>query len=320
MTTFNVALQTGWGFADFLEIDLCGLLRITGWSKRETIPSSLAPKLYLGADPVSLLQIYRTTRIDIRSESKNVAQLGVVIEYLLSDDQYARQFSQVSVVISEKVKLNFRSELSFVKPHYQNLLNSQEVLHREHIYGFGPPNPGISSEVIPLSRLLSGRVLDFGCGSGAFIMHLRSEGVEAHGLELNNELMRNSLHPSIRSYVSLYEGNFPSPYPDNSFDCVYSSEVLEHIPNVEQAVAEMVRLTTDRLVLTTPDMSAIPIGFRASLIPWHLLEGTHVNFFTQTSLKQLLAPYFSRIEFGRISPGKINDSTYYVSLVAFCSI
>ena len=249
-----------------------------------------------------------------------MAQLGVVIEYLVSDDQYTRQISEVSVVLSDKVKLNFQSELQFVKPHYHNLLNAQEVLHREHIYGFGPPNPGISSEVLPLSRLLSGRVLDFGCGSGAFVMYLRSEGIDAQGLELNNDLMRNSLHPSIRSYVSLYDGNFPSPYPDKSFDCVYSSEVLEHIPGVEQAVAEMARLTSGRLVLTTPDISAIPVGFRASLIPWHLLEGTHVNFFTQTSLRKLLEPYFSQIEFGRISPGRINDSPYYVSLVAFCSI
>jgi hypothetical protein len=67
-------------------------------------------------------------------------------------------------------------------------------------------------------------------------------------------------------------------------------------------------------------MTAIPVGFRHKLIPWHLLEATHVNFFTQKSLGSLLRRYFRRVEFGRISLTAVNDSPYYVSLVAFCEI
>jgi 2-polyprenyl-3-methyl-5-hydroxy-6-metoxy-1,4-benzoquinol methylase len=320
VTTFKIAQHVPWGFVDVLEVDPCGLLRVTGWSKREIVEGIAAPELSLNGSRVNLLQIYRTTRSDIRSESHNVAQLGLVIEYLLSDAQYAQAFSQVSIVFSERLKLTFQADLRFIKPHYSTLLNMAEVLHREHIYGSGPPNIAFSPEVLPLTRLLRGRVLDFGCGSGAMVLHLRSHGIDARGIELDSDLIRDSLHPPIRPYISLYDGAFPTPYSDKSFDSVYSSEVLEHIPNPEEAVAEMARLTSDRLVLTTPDISAIPIGFRSSLVPWHLLEGTHVNFFTQTSLRKLLEPYFSRIEFGRISPGRINDSTYYVSLVAFCSI
>ena len=320
MTTFKIAHQAPWGFADLLEVDPCGLLRITGWSKVETVASFLTPELFLDSSRVGLLQIYRTTRPDIPSESGNVAQLGVVIEYLLTENQYAEAFSEVSVVFSEKLRFAFRSDFRFVQPHYAALLNSQDVLHREHIYGFGPPNLAFSPEVLPLTRLLRGRVLDFGCGSGAMVLYLRSKGLDARGLEMDTDMIRGSIHAPIHSYISLYDGKFPSPYPDKSFDCVYSSEVLEHIPNAEAAVVEMARLTNSRLVLTTPDISAIPIGFRASLVPWHLLESTHVNFFTQASLRRLLEPYFSRIEFGRISPGRINDSTYYVGLVAFCSV
>ena len=320
MTTFKIAQHVPWGFADVLEVDPCGLLRVTGWSKRETVEEIPPPELFLDTSRVDPLQVYRTTRSDIPFESRDVAQSGVVFEYLLSDAQYAEAFSQVSIVLSEQIKLTFQGDLRFVKPHYSSLLNMQEVLHREHIYGSGPPNIAFSPEVLPLTRFLRGRVLDFGCGSGAMVLHLRSHGIDARGIELDSDLIRDSLHAPIRPYISLYDGAFPTPYPEKSFDSVYSSEVLEHIPNPEQAVAEMARLTSGRLVLTTPDISAIPIGFRSSLVPWHLLEGTHVNFFTQTSLRKLLAPYFSTIEFGRISPGRINESTYYVSLVAFCTI
>jgi SAM-dependent methyltransferase len=213
----------------------------------------------------------------------------------------------------------FRENLDFVQPHYGSLLTVQDVLHREHIYGSGPPNPGVGAEVLPLLDLLKGRILDFGCGSGAAVAHLRAQGFDARGLELNTDVIKNALHPSVLPYISLYGGLFPSPFTSKSFDCVYSSEVLEHIPNPEGALAEMARLTKNRLVLTTPDISVIPLGFRSSSVPWHLLEGSHVNFFTQASLKRLLERHFSRIEFGRISPNHLNGSSYYVSLVAVCS-
>jgi 2-polyprenyl-3-methyl-5-hydroxy-6-metoxy-1,4-benzoquinol methylase len=319
VTTFKIAQEVTWGFVDLLEVDPCGVLRIIGWSRRESTAGFPVPDLSLDTTRVDLLQVYRTTRLDVPA-SGNAAQAGVVFEYLTSEEQYARAFSKVSISFSADLRFTCSGEFRFLKPHYERLLTSPEVLHREHIYGFGPPNPGISPEVLPLTRLLGGKVLDFGCGSGALVSHLRSQGLDARGLELSSDLIKNSLHPLVRSYISLYDGTFPSPFADKSFDCVYSSEVLEHIPNFDQAIAEMARLTTDQLVLTTPDISAIPIGFRAALVPWHLLEGTHVNFFTQTSLQNSLEPYFSRIEFGRISPGRINDSTYYVSLVAVCNI
>ena len=321
MTTFSIARAVPWGYADFLEIDPCGLIRITGWSLKEVIADLPAPRISLDDTPVNLLQVYRTTRPDIpATEAGAIAQPGLTFEYLIEPPQYTSTFQKVSVRFSATERLTFQADVQFVEPHYKALLNTPDVLHREHIYGFGPPNPAFSPEILPLTRLLHGRVLDFGCGSGVLALHLRSQGLDAHGLELDNDLIRNSLQDTIRPYIQFYDGRFPSPYPDKSFDCVYSSEVLEHIPGPEEAVAEMARLTRDRLVLTTPDMSAIPIGFLPKLIPWHLLEATHVNFFTQTSLHRLLRRHFRHIEFGRISRGQINGSTYYVSLVAVCSI
>jgi hypothetical protein len=93
---------------------------------------------------------------------------------------------------------------------------------------------------------------------------------------------------------------------------------LEHIPDYQSAIKDIARLSTGKVILTVPDASAIPVGFHHGAVPWHLLEGTHVNFFTQESLKRALQPHFSQIEFGRIGLARFDDSTYYVSLVAAC--
>jgi hypothetical protein len=52
------------------------------------------------------------------------------------------------------------------------------------------------------------------------------------------------------------------------------------------------------------------------VVPWHLLEATHVNFFTQRSLQALLAPLGSRVEFARIGRIDCDRLSYYTSLVA----
>jgi hypothetical protein len=51
-------------------------------------------------------------------------------------------------------------------------------------------------------------------------------------------------------------------------------------------------------------------------VPWHLLEATHLNFFTQSSLEMLLAPIASRIEMARFGHVKCDRLSYYTNLAA----
>ena len=45
------------------------------------------------------------------------------------------------------------------------------------------------------------------------------------------------------------------PFPDNSFDIVLCSETLEHVTNYRQAIAELLRITKDVLIITVPHES-----------------------------------------------------------------
>jgi hypothetical protein len=57
---------------------------------------------------------------------------------------------------------------------------------------------------------------------------------------------------------------------------------------------------------------------RHNVVPWHLLESTHLNFFTETSLRSALAPHFSKVEIGRMGEIETNGSRYFISLLAVC--
>jgi len=196
------------------------------------------------------------------------------------------------------------------------LRNERRVLHRQDIYSSGPPIPEASIAVLELTRHLPGPVLDFGCGAGALVRALRSEGVDAYGLELDDERIRYHLLDDTRPWVTLYDGRLPTPFRDGQFRSVCCSEVIEHLPDPVAAVEELARLASERVVVTVPDMSAIPRGYHHGIVPWHLLEATHLNFFTQSSLELLLTPIARKIEMARFGQVRCDHVSYFTNLAA----
>jgi SAM-dependent methyltransferase len=83
------------------------------------------------------------------------------------------------------------------------------------------------------------RVLDVGCGLGLYVQRFGALGAEAHGIELDAdrvEIARQS-NPLVR------QGSVEAlPYPDGFFDLVFANEVLEHVDDDRQAVAEAYRV------------------------------------------------------------------------------
>lgn len=305
------------GCFDRVEVDPSGLVRIIGWSRGSV---SGKPTVSLDGKKLTFLQHYRLARPDVElaAESITARQPGVVFEYLVEASMTGRNFHNLFVELPTGSRHSFPGSFNFLSPHYSDLFATDRVLHRDRIYGSGPSNPSVHPEVLALAKTLPGPIFDFGCGSGALIAELKNSGIEASGLELDTKEIRRSIKADAKSAITLYNGKLPLNLPARAFTSVFCSEVLEHIPDPYAAVKEISRLASEQAIFTVPDISAIPIGFRHSLVPWHLLEGTHVNFFTQASLHQLLKPFFAAIEFGRIGGCRMNDSQFFTSLVAFC--
>ena len=102
--------------------------------------------------------------------------------------------------------------------------------------------------------LASARVLDDGCGIGAYVERLRPLAREVWGLDFESERVAEAarrLGPE-RLLVAAAEA---LPFGDRSFDLVLSNEVIEHVADDRRAVAEMVRVLRPggRAVLFCPN-------------------------------------------------------------------
>ncbi len=306
-----------WGNFESVNVERCGILRINGWS-RDDISAITKLRVNIDDKEQQLLNSYRIYRPDVATAfDLHDSFLGFSLEYLF----YPRSSQGASTIEiefdNEKIfQLDERVEISI--PHYDHLFSESKVLHRNNIYGYGPPGRVVSSEVLALSKSLQGPIIDFGCGSGALVKELRSLGLQAFGIEINRLEIMNAMFEEVRPYITLYDGSLPLPFGANSFESGICVEVLEHITNLESALKELSRIIRNRLIITVPDISSIPILHQHSVVPWHLLESTHVNFFTQKSLRNLLNRFFDRVEFARIGTTVINGTRFYVSLVAIC--
>jgi SAM-dependent methyltransferase len=175
---------------------------------------------------------------------------------------------------------------------------NETVLHRENIYGSGPPIEEAGVEVLDLLRAyLPGRasVVDIGCGAGAYGPPLLAAGHDWLGLETNAHccdiLTRRQL-----PFRKVDPANARLPVADADFDCAICIEVLEHTKDPQTFASEIARIVRHRALISVPNMELLPYLYDWRVVPWHLLEGDHKNFFTRASLHALLSRFFSRIE------------------------
>lgn len=92
------------------------------------------------------------------------------------------------------------------------------------------------------------RVLEVGCGTGLIMQRIRDVARHPVGLDISPGMLRLAVDRGL----DVVQGDATAlPFDDNTFDVVYSFKVLAHVQDIDQALREMVRVTTrgGRLVL-----------------------------------------------------------------------
>lgn len=88
------------------------------------------------------------------------------------------------------------------------------------------------------------RILDLGCGRGNLVREYRLNGYQAYGCDF--DFPHDPLDPSLKEQGVLRKINMENGYrlsfEDNSFDCVLSDQVFEHVMDYDSTLAEVQRI------------------------------------------------------------------------------
>jgi len=127
----------------------------------------------------------------------------------------------------------------------------------------------------------SGKVLDFGCGKGDMVLRAAKAGLDAHGVEFfgpgSGIQIKSTLEERglLGNCVLEYDGK-TLPFDGNTFDTVISNQVLEHVPNVGQALSEISRILKPggRFVCTFPYQDGFREGHSNTLFTHWFSKGS----------------------------------------------
>ena len=140
-------------------------------------------------------------------------------------------------------------------------------------------------------------VLDAGCGSGrhlralAKLPDLKLVGIDCNAKDAADALIGLKNMPDALSYdyrVETADIN-ALPFDNAAFDCVICSEVLEHIPEHEKALSELVRVLKPQghLVVSVPRYFSERICWFISS-EYHSNEGGHIRIYKKKQLRKML--------------------------------
>jgi len=119
-----------------------------------------------------------------------------------------------------------------------------------------------------------GRLLDLGCGDGAYVPYLRERASEVVGLDVSPERVGRARGKGVE--VVLADAS-SLPFRDGSFDVVWASEVVEHTPSL-RVFGELERVARRMVAVTVPN----PRG------PYYQWDPTHILSYSVSSLKAFL--------------------------------
>lgn len=140
------------------------------------------------------------------------------------------------------------------------------------------------------------RVLDMGCGAGrhAFELYRLGTDVIAFDQDADELAAVSDLFAAMRAAhdvpsgaeADVKEGDaLQLPFADGEFDRIVAAEVLEHIPDDQTAIAELVRVLRPggTLAVTVPRWLPEKICWALS-DAYHEVEGGHVRIYTGREL------------------------------------
>lgn len=152
-------------------------------------------------------------------------------------------------------------------------------------------------------------ILDYGCGAGDFLLHMKNNGYEVMGMEPNekaNAISKNKIGKDNVVNCELQEIN-------RKFDVITMWHVLEHIPNLQETIQELKKHLNEygTLIIAVPNHLSYDANYYRNY--WAAYDvPRHLWHFNPKSIKALFNNFGMKIE--KVSPMKLDS--FYVSLLS----
>ena len=159
------------------------------------------------------------------------------------------QYKEVKPLSSEEIKLVYKNKKENIQ--HQRISEEHALRHYAHL-----------TEYESIIRLINIKdknnlILDNGCGDGSLAILMAKRGFNVVACDISEP---NIEHAKERASREGIEGKIKFltadaenlPFSDNSFECVVSSHVLEHLPDFYRGLREVYRVTKKSAVIALP--------------------------------------------------------------------
>ena len=141
------------------------------------------------------------------------------------------------------------------------------------------------------------RVLDVGCGEGAFTSELARAGARVVGVDVAEEPLRRARSRDPSLDLRLVEPAGPWELPDSSFDVVWAGEVIEHVADTASWMSELRRVLCSGglLLISTPAhelTERLRLAFSERAFAQHFdPRSDHLRFYSRRTLSALICEF-----------------------------
>lgn len=187
---------------------------------------------------------------------------------------------------------------------------TQSISFLDRLFSLSPRRREFGEQQLMFLRPVPyGRLLDFGCGNGAFIRRMTALGWQCDGVEFDERAV--AFARELNPHVTIHKGGPETldDFPENTYDAITLYGVIEHLHHPKSIVEKAFRLLKKggRIVILMPNTEGI--GHRFFNANWRGLEPPrHLNLFNQKNARML----FDGIPFENVKISSSSELAIYI--------